>query len=71
MDPGMMPLGLPPDGVVPNFDHPASKKTMQIAVMAAIAPFAALAVCLRVYAKTVVRKDFDASDCEYDCHQTK
>lgn len=64
MDPGMMPLSPPPPGVEPNFDHPASKKTMQIAVMAAILPFTVLAVVLRVYAKAFVRRTFDASDCK-------
>lgn len=62
MEMAMMPLAPPPPGVEPNFEHPASKKTMQIAVMAAIAPIMTLTVFLRVYAKTVVRRDFDASD---------
>jgi hypothetical protein len=66
---GDMTLGLPPPGVDPNFEHPASKKTMEIAVLSVIAAITTLVFLLRLYAKACVHRKTDASDCEFLIHQ--
>ncbi|KAI0517005.1 hypothetical protein F5B22DRAFT_605821 [Xylaria bambusicola] len=56
------PLAPPPPGVVPDFEHPASKKPAIIACLSVILPIATLFVYLRVHVKAFVMREFDASD---------
>ncbi|KAF2265221.1 hypothetical protein CC78DRAFT_543520 [Lojkania enalia] len=61
-DSGLTPLAPPPPGIVPNFEHPASKKKVQIVAMSVIAVITTISVYLRMHAKTIVQRNFDVSD---------
>lgn len=59
-----MPAATPPQGVVPNFDHPDAKNVKAITVITVCAVLATILAMVRAYAKAVCDRKVFVEDCK-------
>ena len=59
-----LPVGAPPPGVVPNFDHPQSRATEAYIAMGICIGLTLVVVVLRIYVKLAVTHMWGWDDCE-------
>lgn len=58
------PALLPPEGVVPNFDNPPNKNTLELGVQFTCLGVATIFLLVRFYVRLVVMKKTHLGDCE-------
>jgi hypothetical protein len=59
----MIPAGMPPEGVIPNFVNPESQDRIVAIVIYVTLPLMLFFVALRVYARLHIGHWFGADDC--------
>ena len=57
------PAGLPPAGVIPNFNNPPNQDTIQYVTTALTLSFATCAVIIRIYTKRFLLRSMGYEDC--------
>jgi hypothetical protein len=65
MDPSMFPLVPPPDGIIPNFDNPASLESLGHTAMGVFIGITAAFIILRIYVKLTISKQWGWDDGEF------
>jgi hypothetical protein len=54
----------PPPGVIPNFEHPESRRNRNVVAMAILLPLATLVLALRLYIRRVIVRSMGSDDCK-------
>ena len=59
------PAGMPPPGVVPNFDNPPNLAVYLYVTVGLTLGFATFAVIIRIYTKCFLLRSMGYEDCKY------
>ena len=54
----------PPPGVIPDFEHPASRGYQIVIATAILYPLATFILCLRLYTRAILVRSMGSDDCK-------